>query len=73
MKANAETARLADNQLEALDLLKSAAQEGLDTGDQATMDGLADIVAGRTYSGEEARAHMDGLINEIKHRQNAQA
>lgn len=71
MKANAETAPLADDQLEALDLLKSAAQDGLDTDDQATMDGLADIVAGRTYSAEEAKAYMNGLIYEIKNRQNA--
>jgi len=62
---------LADAQLEALDILKTAAQTGLDAADQATMAGLADIVAGRTFSEAEARAHMQRVIDEINQRRDA--
>lgn len=63
-------APLNEDQLAALDALQSVASKGLNADDRATLEGLADVIAGRTYGEAEVRARTDKLKAEIKRRHN---
>jgi len=47
------------------------ASEGMDDSDRTTMEGLADVIAGRTYGEADRKAHIEAPRAAIKRRQNA--
>ena len=65
-----QASNLTDDQLAALDIMQSVASEGLSNDDQTTLDGIADVIAGRTFGEAEAKAHIEALRAELKRRHN---
>ena len=66
-KPNASVA-LSDDQLAALDIMQAVAEEGLDDDDRVAMQGLADVIAGRTFDETQSRAFFEELRAEIQNR-----
>jgi hypothetical protein len=56
------------DQLAALDIMQSVALEGLSADDQTTMEGVADVIAGRTLDEDQSRQFFKDLRTEIQNR-----
>jgi len=60
---------LSDDQLAALDVMKSTAAQNLDADDLATLDGIEDVIAGRTLTQDEFNDQMKAIVKELKAKQ----